>query len=206
MGVCARCRSRGKVPAIPVGEMMQPGLRDALSAAVEVLERLGLRYALVGGLAVSAWAVPRATRDADLWVELEGKRRQLERALATSGFHVPAMSEELEKFGVFRSRHVVTGVFVDIFNAVGPLGESILDRRKRAELGGRETWIASVEDVAILKAFSDRPRDLDDLIALLRVSSVDLVYIQEWAAKLDASIESNEVSERVALALRQSKR
>lgn len=184
---------------------MQPGLRDALRAAALVLERLDLRYALVGGLAVSAWAVPRATRDADLWVELEGKQPQLEQALVTSGFHVPAMSEELERFGVFRSRHAVTGVFVDIFNAVGPLGESILARRKRAELGGHETWIASVEDVAVLKAFSDRPRDLDDLIALLRVSSVDLAYIQDWAAKLDASLESNEVSERLALALRRSK-
>lgn len=183
---------------------MQPGLRDALRAAVGALERLDLRYALVGGLAVSAWAVPRATRNADLWVELEGKQRQLERALVKSGCHVPAMSEELEKFGVFRSRHAVTGVFVDMFNAVGPLGESVLARRKRAELGGHETWLASVEDLAVLKAFSDRPRDLDDLIALLRVSSVDLVYVQEWAAKLDASIESNEVSERVALALRQS--
>ena len=56
---------------------MQPGLHEALGAALQVLHDLGLRYALVGGLAVSAWAVPRATRDADLWVDLEGHENDL---------------------------------------------------------------------------------------------------------------------------------
>ena len=153
--------------------------------ALLVLDRIGVRYALVGGLAVSAWAVPRATRDADLWVELELKRFELEAALSESGFEVPAMTEELEQFGVFRSKHLATGVFVDMFNAVGPLGEAILSRRKAGQLGGQIIWLASPEDVAVLKAFSDRPRDVDDLVALLRITSLDLAYVQDWAQTLD---------------------
>ena len=184
---------------------MRAGLQKALRSALVVLDQLGLRYALVGGLAVSAWAVPRATRDADLWVELEGRSRELEAGLRSAGFDVPALAAELEQFGVFRSRHLESGVFVDIFNAVGPLGESILSRRKAAALGGHETWIASAEDIAVLKVFSDRPRDLDDLIALLRLPSLDVAYVSRWAAELDSSIESDEVSERLKLAIQRAK-
>jgi hypothetical protein len=79
---------------------MQPGLQRALSDALDVLR------------AVSAWAIPRATRE-------------LERELRTGGFDTPAM---------------------------------------KAELYARKTWLASAEDVAVLKAFSDRSRDMDDLI------------------------------------------
>ncbi len=142
--------------------MITGGLQRALGGAVDALEHLQMSYALVGGLAVSAWATPRATRDADLWVALEGHQRELESALGNAGFEVPAMDAELEKFGVFRSRHRATGVFVDMFNAVGPLGEAILARRKPAQLAGREVFVASAEDVAVLKAFSDRERDMED--------------------------------------------
>ena len=92
-----------------------------------------------------------------------------------------------------------------MFNAVGPLGKSILDRRKQARLGEHDTWLASAEDVAVLKAFSDRPRDLDDLVALLQVTPLDLNYVSQWAERLDASIESNEVSERLRSARAKAK-
>ena len=61
---------------------MEAGLHEALSAVIGVLDNLGMRYAIVGGLAVSAWAVPRATRDADLWVEMGVARSELERVIS----------------------------------------------------------------------------------------------------------------------------
>ncbi len=41
---------------------MTPRLQRALLEAVGALDELGLRYAVVGGLAVGIWAEPRATR------------------------------------------------------------------------------------------------------------------------------------------------
>lgn len=108
---------------------MKLDLGKALVSTLEVLEDVGLRYAIVGGLAIGAWGVSRSTRDVDVYVELPSDRRILEKALSRRGFHVPAMEEELERFGVFRSRSA-DGIFVDIFPAVGPLGEAILERRK----------------------------------------------------------------------------
>lgn len=116
---------------------MTPEVGQALLAAVDTLDGLGIRYAIEGDLAVGAWGVNRSTRDADLYAELpEAERPALQRAMERRGFHVPAMDEELEQFGVFRSKSG-GGVFVDIFSAAGPLGEAILDRRKSVEVAGR---------------------------------------------------------------------
>jgi hypothetical protein len=49
---------------------MIPRVQRALFEGVSALEALGLRYAVVGGLAVGVWALPRATRDVDLYAEL----------------------------------------------------------------------------------------------------------------------------------------
>ena len=171
-----------------------------LNAAIEILEALGLRYALVGGLAVSAWGALRTTRDIDLYADLpEGVRPLLKRELESRDFEVPAMSEELQQFGMFRSLFRPTRTFLDIFDAGTPLGEAILDRRREAMVIDRKMWTISPEDLALLKAFSDRERDFGDLTKLLGVlgKSLDIAYIEGWARELDRSIGGDEVSERL---------
>ncbi len=178
---------------------MEAKLRNALTRAIEAVESIGLRHAIVGGIAVGAWGVVRATKDADLYVELpEAMRDPLRRAMEVRGFDVPAMESELAHFGVFRIRSDA-GVFVDVFNSVGPLGEAILDRRKQVDVGDRRFWVASAEDLFVLKAFSDRERDHQDLEQLVRTlgDQLDRPYIDRWARDLDASIGSNEVTGRV---------
>jgi hypothetical protein len=113
------------------------------------------------------------------------------------------MDQELERFGVFRSRSS-EGVFLDIFDSAGPLGEAIISRRRQALLGGQVLWIVSPEDLSLLKAFSERPRDFDDLVVLLQRGQgiIDIPYVERWAKRLDDSIGSDEVTERVQRALR----
>jgi hypothetical protein len=125
-----------------------PDLGRALTDGIEALEAAGVRYAMVGGLAVSAWATPRATGDADLYAELpERVRGAVERGLQDRGFHVPAMQAELERFGVFRSRSAA-GIFLDVFDSAGPLGQAILDRRREVAIEGRRVWTIAPEDKA----------------------------------------------------------
>jgi hypothetical protein len=59
----------------------------------------------------------------------------------------------------------------------------------------------------LLKAFSDRARDFEDLVGLASLPGLglDLEYIQEWAKRLDASMGSDEVSERIRNALAQAR-
>lgn len=135
---------------------MRSKLHRALLAGIEALESVGLPYAVVGGLAVSAWATPRATQDVDLYAELPDVARPLlERALRERGFDVPAMEGELERFGVFRSRSP-DHVFLDIFPAVGPLGEAIVRRRRKAMIARHALWVIAPEDLAVLSREPER--------------------------------------------------
>lgn len=182
---------------------MRSKLHRALLAGIEALESVGLPYAVVGGLAVSAWATPRATQDVDLYADLpDAARPSLEHALRERGFDVPAMVEELERFGVFRSRSK-DDVFLDIFPAIGPLGEAIVQRRRKATIAGHTLWVIAPEDLAVLKAFSDRPRDFLDLVTIMNraSTSLDLRYVEEWARALDESLGTDEVSTRVKKAM-----
>jgi hypothetical protein len=182
---------------------MTGALERALTSAVAAFDETGLRYAVVGGLAVGAWGVSRSTRDADFFAELPSDRQEaLENALRARGFHVPAMKEELQTYGVFRSRSR-DGVFVDIFDAVGPLGADLLAHRREVHVFDRKLWVTAPEELFLLKAFSERGRDYDDLVSLASVPglNLDLSYIEDWARKLDQSIGGNEVSERVRKAL-----
>jgi hypothetical protein len=182
---------------------MTGSLAHALTDAVDALDQVGLRYAIVGGLAAGAWGVSRSTRDADLYAELPSDRRgALQAALEHKGFHVPAMHQELQQFGVFRSRSG-DGVFVDIFDAVGPLGDQILTRRRELTVFQHTLWVTTPEDLFLLKAFSDRARDFEDLVALARQprARLDLDYIDDWSKRLDQSIGGDEVGERVRRAL-----
>ncbi|TMQ22938.1 MAG: hypothetical protein E6J90_11565, partial [Deltaproteobacteria bacterium] len=184
-------------------------LQPALDAAIEALEGLGLRYALVGGIAVSAWGASRATKDVDLYAELgTAIRPRLHRELVQRGFHVPAMDEELQRFGVFRSLFRPTNVFVDIFDADNPLGEAILERRREVHVQGRTRWTAAAEDLIVLKAFSDRARDHEDVTKLIAVSGpkLDMTYIENWARELDRSIGGDEVTERLKRAQHDARR
>ncbi len=175
-------------------------LHDTLLAGVRAVEAIKSRYAIVGGLAVGAWAGPRATRDVDLYVELpEARRPGLQRELEARGFHVPAMAGELERFGVFRSRSS-GGVFLDIFDSAGPLGAAILDHRRKAMVGGVELWFVAPDELAALKAFSERPRDFEDLVARLVAEVVAPAALAEWARALDESSGTDEVTERVRAA------
>jgi predicted nucleotidyltransferase len=187
---------------------MSSALERALTLAIEALDREGFRYAIVGGLAVGAWGVSRSTRDVDLYVELpEARRKVLAQSLIAQGFEVPAMDEELRSFGVFRSRSS-DGVFVDVFDAVGPLGQQLLEHRREISVFGRHLWVTAPEELFLLKAFSDRERDFEDLVSLASLPRlpIDLGYVREWARRLDGSIGTSEVSDRVEQSLRRAKR
>lgn len=98
---------------------------------------------------MSIWSAARATKDADLPLERRGEIRE---QLVRRGFDVPAMDEELQQFGVFRSLFRPFDVFVDIFAADNPIGEAILERRCEIEAEGKVRWTAAPEELVILKA------------------------------------------------------
>lgn len=138
---------------------------------------------MVGGLAVSARAEPRTTRDVDLVVAVAGdsQAEKLVRDLRARGY---TLVEHLEQDATGRLATVrfiapgeeEEGVLVDLLFASSGVEPEIVARAEELELApGIKLPIATTGHLIALKLLARddrlRPQDFDDLRALLREAS-----------------------------------
>lgn len=158
-------------------------LLAALLRATRDLQDLGQHWALVGGLAVSARAEPRTTRDVDLVVAVSGdsQAEKLVRDLRTRGY---TLVEHLEQDAAGRLATVrliapeedEEGVLVDLLFASSGVEPEIVAQAEELEIAaGISLPIATTGHLIALKLLArddrSRPQDFDDLKALLREAS-----------------------------------
>lgn len=155
-------------------------LEAALRGAAEALGAARLRWAVVGGLAVSARAEPRTTRDVDLAVAVEGDG-EAESALYKlqgHGFSVVSVVEQTARncLATARLRSAdprIRGIFVDLLFASSGIEPELVDAAEVIEIvPGLSVPVARTGHLIALKALArndrDRPQDFDDIRALLR--------------------------------------
>lgn len=157
------------------------------------LDGEGMRYALVGGLAVGIWAAPRATVDIDFLV-------------AVKSAEFGALVERLRKSGRFLFIHERPMTFqrvsllratlksnpditVDFLFADDEFKQEALNRSSAVSLGDYSVTIPSPEDLILLKLLSGRPLDRIDAENVIETQKglLDREYIKRWAVKLGLS-------------------
>jgi predicted nucleotidyltransferase len=154
-------------------------LEAALGAAVEELNGASIPYMLIGGLALAAWALPRATLDIDLtlWVSADDLGRVCAYLCSRYTARVADPNEFVRKTRVLP---VVTdgGVRVDFLFAAFPFEQTMIDRAPLRDVGGVAVRVARLEDLILLKLPSPRPRDQEDVRVILNAyrSSLDWDY------------------------------
>jgi len=155
----------------------------------KAFELKGVRYLLVGGLAVNLYGCIRFTVDMDIMVDLsEGNLNKVIEVMNELDYHprVPVASAELaeekkrqewlEKKGakVFTFIHRQKPFRqVDLFLS-NPIDFDEAFTRKRTidlEEGGTVDLI-SLDDLIVLKNISGRPRDLEDIKHLTRIKGL----------------------------------
>lgn len=158
-------------------------LEHVVKRAGEHLSSLGHRWALVGGLAVSARAEPRFTRDADLAVavadDCDAERLILE--LRRAGYQTLAGLEQeaTGRLATIRleppdsSHH---GVILDLLFASSGIEPEIVEQATLLEaFPGLELPVARVGELLALKILARdderRPQDRVDIVALLDAAS-----------------------------------
>jgi hypothetical protein len=171
-------------------------MRDVLRAlrdAVQALEGLKLPYAVMGGLAVRIWSIPRATWDVDIAVAAGSDDvTQLTDAFLELGYTSPEIyatgwTDQVGGMPVVKFRWYVPGgdLDVDIFLVESPFQRSLIERRQRAETDGLNFWVASAEDLILLKLVASRRRDLVDVADILFMQGqLDEAYMRKWATEL----------------------
>jgi predicted nucleotidyltransferase len=146
------------------------------------LRDAGVPFALVGGLAVSARTEPRFTRDADLAVAVASDREAeaLIHTLRNRDYRVEAVVEQEAVGRLATVRLTGSGgahaPVVDLLFASSGIEAEVVSRSEALELLDNLTIpVALTGDLIALKVLSrddvNRPQDLVDLRALLRVAS-----------------------------------
>lgn len=162
-------------------------LESALRQATADLVARGTRFALVGGLAVSARAEPRFTRDVDLAVAVDSdaEAEGLVRSLLARGYRVLAQVEHDDAGLLATVRLAVPsggepeGVVVDLLFASSGIEEALVATAEPLEVfAGLTVPVASVPALLALKILASdarRPQDLVDARALLDHAGPDQV-------------------------------
>jgi hypothetical protein len=157
------------------------GLEAVLRSAALDLAELRLRWALVGGLAVSARTEPRFTRDVDLVIAVtDDGAEQAAHALQRRGYRVHSLVEH-EAAGWLATARLVpkggdeAGIVLDVLFASSGIEPEIAESAERLEiLPELRVPVASVGHLLALKLLSrdprTRPPDQVDLVQLRRVA------------------------------------
>jgi hypothetical protein len=165
----------------------------AVGRLVDVIERTGIAYAMMGGLALNAWGIPRATYDLDatLAVRPSDPSGTLA-ALHGGGVEVDPqfLSGWLDELAGMKKAAVKllaagTWFSVDLFFATTPFLESVLQRRVAVALKGRKIFVVGAADLVLFKLVAGRRKDWVDIENVLAVQGVpDREYLRSWADRL----------------------
>lgn len=144
-------------------------LHAELRGIVAALDAAGIAYALVGGLAVSIYATPRATEDVDLLLGREQLTAAVER-LVSLGFRRAGVPMSVAGGRIEIQRLIkIDGsdlVPVDLLIANDPALAGILADREGILWEGGRLSIVSLAGLRTLKRLRGSTQDLADLEAL----------------------------------------
>ncbi len=146
------------------------------------LKEAGVRYLVVGGVAVLLHGFVRTTADLDLMVALDRKNLMLFLDLMKKRGYQPRVPVKLDDFAEEKKRQewskekgmIVFSLIhlqkpqelVDVFvNEPIPF-EAAYGRREKVNIEGVEVSVIGAEDLITLKKQSGRPQDLEDIKAL----------------------------------------
>jgi predicted nucleotidyltransferase len=142
----------------------------ALERIASELANLGVPYALVGGLAVSARVEPRTTRDVDIAVFIDSDEgaESLIFQLQSRGYTVKMLLEQ-ERTGRIATvrliRDTERGVYVDLLFASSGIEDAI---------------VAAAEELVVLEALAIRVATRGHLIAMKVLARDDRQRPQDW--------------------------
>jgi len=158
-----------------------------LERILRALEEARVRYLVVGGVAVVLHGHPRMTADLDLVVELVPQNLEAAfSALGALGYRprVPVTASELADAATRERLVAEKGMTVlSLFSPELPLTEvdvfadppfdfaAALARATVADLGAFRASVASIEDLVAMKRRAGRPKDLEDVRALLALAA-----------------------------------
>lgn len=129
----------------------------------------GWRFCFIGGIALQRWGEPRLTADVDLTIltGFGGEAGYIEQLCGAFPERTPDAAEFAHRSRVLLLRSE-RGIPIDISLGALPFEERVVDRASDHRfLANARLTTCSAEDLVVLKAFADRPRDWSDIEGVL---------------------------------------
>ncbi|MEI8078493.1 MAG: hypothetical protein WCH61_02545 [bacterium] len=150
---------------------------EELKAVIAQFDQDGIDYALCGGLAMAVYALPRATLDIDLLIQVDSLFRA-KHAVEPLGFTLSAVPMEFHggKIKIYRLckiEPVTADELVLDFLLVTPETASAWEGRQEVEWDGRPLKVVSPQGLILLKSFRHSGKDQDDIKHLRSISDKD---------------------------------
>ena len=132
--------------------------------AVDLLERAGIAYAVVGAMAAAVHGVVRASMDADAVILLPPHRAaELERECRAAGFNSELRhGDSDDPIGAVLSLHDDFGNRVDLLLGLRGLGAEAYSRATVIPFQNSQLRVVGREDFIAMKLFAHGPQDLID--------------------------------------------
>ena len=172
-------------------------LGDAIASLARALSLLPAPGMLIGGIAVIARGVARATRDVDATVSSEGASLdEVLSVLDEQGLR-PRIDDALgfaHANQVLLLRHTESGVDIDVSIAWLPFELEAIRASENLVLAGTTVPVARAEDLVIYKSVAWRPQDQQDVERLLTLHgrAMDLARVTRIVAELGAALDEPE--------------
>jgi hypothetical protein len=181
-------RSRG--PRKPTATLL-----DAVTAFARLAKRRSIRWYVFGAQAVALYGVPRTTDDLDITLDLEGADfAEIAGELRRSGFS-PRIANEgfASETRVYPVIHDASGWKIDLVLA-GPGLEDVFLREARAVPIGKLTIpVIAPEHLVALKILASRPKDLEDVRGMLRITKLEHSRVETTLATLEALLDQSDL-------------
>jgi len=134
---------------------------------------LGMRWYVVGGHAAILHGSVRFTQDVDITVDSADRPYSfIIDALKLEGFEMRIADKSfIERTRVLPLLHRDTEIPVDVVLAGSGIETLFFQGRIEIDIEGVKVPVACAEDVVVMKILSARPKDLDDIVAILRSQS-----------------------------------
>jgi hypothetical protein len=149
---------------------------DLLADLAGALDEVGAGWYLFGAQAALIHGAARLTADVDVTIHLRGvDTKALVKALTGAGFQMRVEGDDfLARTRVLPVVHTATGIPADLVLAGPGLEELFLERAEIRDLDGVKVPVARAEDIVVMKILAGRPKDLEDVVAILAAHPGDL--------------------------------
>jgi len=151
---------------------LRSSVADVLADLAVVFAALEVEWYLFGAQAAIVYGVARLTGDVDVTVRVPDRLPMAAVAgeLERCGFR-PRISDPafIDQSRILPFVHEATGLPVDMVLAGPGIEDEFIARAQRRPIDGVEVPVADVTDLIVMKVLAGRPKDIEDVVKLLRV-------------------------------------